>query len=160
MKSFYQNFINNLEYNSAEDLLYEKPYVEVTNNIEINVWPEYITKKSTPQGDIFIWAYHILISNKSIDIVKLTHRYWRIIDEAGNIQEVDDEGVVGEKPEIKPDSSFQYTSAVHLKLPSGIMMGKYKMQKLTNNDSKIEQEFSAIIPAFSLDLPNNKKILN
>jgi len=160
MKSFYQNFINNLEFNSSEDLLHEKPYVETTNNIEINVWPEYITKKSTAQGDIFIWAYHVLIANKSIDIVKLTHRYWRIVDEAGNVQEVDDEGVVGEKPEIKPDSSFQYTSAVHLKHPSGIMMGRYKMRKLTNNDSKIEDEFNAIIPAFSLDLPNNKKILN
>jgi len=138
-----------------QELLQEKPYVETTNQIEVSVWPEFIDKKTSVLGDLFIWAYHVRIVNKSATEIKLIGRFWRIIDECGNVQEIEGEGVVGEQPVILPNSSYQYSSGVHLKYPSGIMSGKYRIKKL-NNDEVIEIK----IPNFSLDIPSAKKILN
>ena len=148
---FQKNFANNIPI----ELLNEKPYSEITNNIEVSVWPEFIDKKSSVIGDLFIWAYHVRITNKSQIQVKLISRYWRIVDEHGNVQEVEGEGVIGEKPTININSSYQYSSGVHLKYPSGIMAGKYKIQNLVTND-----HFEIKIPTFSLDIPNNTKTLN
>ncbi|MBM3590625.1 MAG: Co2+/Mg2+ efflux protein ApaG [Alphaproteobacteria bacterium] len=138
-----------------QELLQEKPYVETTNHIEVSVWPEFIDKKTSVLGNLFIWAYHVRIVNKSATEIKLIARFWRIIDECGNVQEIEGDGVVGEQPVILPNSSYQYSSGVHLKYPSGIMSGKYRIKKL-NNDEVIEIK----IPNFSLDIPSAKKILN
>lgn len=148
---FQKNFANNIPI----ELLNEKPYSETTNDIEVSVWPEFVDKKSSVIGDLFIWAYHVRITNKSQVQAKLISRYWRIIDEHGNVQEVEGEGVVGEKPIININSSYQYSSGIHLKYPSGIMTGKYKIKNLVTNDF-----FDIKIPTFSLDIPNNTKILN
>lgn len=86
--------------------------------------------------------------------MKLINRYWKIIDEKGIIQEVNGEGVVGEKPVILPNNSFQYESGVHLRHPSGIMTGYYQMQK---NNGEI---FDVKIPTFSLDVPSIKPVIN
>ena len=120
----------NIKPNIPTELLFEKPYVADTNNIEVSVWPEFIDKKSSVLGDLYIWAYHIRITNKSEENIKLISRYWRIIDEFGNIQEVKGDGVVGEKPIILSNNSYQYSSGVHLKYPSGIMAGTYKIENL------------------------------
>jgi ApaG protein len=132
----------------------QRPYVAITENVEITVWPEFIDSKSSILGDLFIWAYHVRVDNKSSEAVKLTNRYWRIIDEKGLAQEVMGEGVVGEQPLIAAGSSYQYNSGVHLRYPSGIMTGHYQMQKASG---KI---FNAKIPAFSLDVPSIKPVIN
>jgi len=134
--------------------LLDKPYVSSTNDIHITVWPEYLDSKSSVIGDLFIWAYHIRIDNKSLENIKLVNRYWRITDEKGIVQEVNGEGVVGEKPLISPNSFFEYSSGVHLRYPSGIMSGHYQMQK-TNGEV-----FDLTIPTFSLDVPNIKAVVN
>jgi len=131
-----------------------KPYVAITNNIHITVWPEFIDSKSSAIGDLFIWAYHVRIDNKSSENLKLVSRYWRIIDEKGIIQEVNGEGVIGEQPLIAPNASYQYSSGVHLRYPSGIMTGKYQMRK----DSG--EIFDVKIPNFSLDVPSVKSVIN
>ena len=136
-------------------LMQEKPYTEITNQIEVCVWPEFIDKKTSFLGDLYIWTYLVRISNKSADEIKLISRYWRIVDECGNVQEIEGEGVVGEQPKIIPNSSYQYSSGVHLKYPSAIMSGKYRIKKLSNDEI-----FEIKIPNFSLDIPNAKKILN
>ena len=134
--------------------LLDKPYVSSTNDIHITVWPEYLDSKSSVIGDLFIWAYHIRIDNKSLENIKLVNRYWRITDEKGIVQEVNGEGVVGEQPTIAPNASYQYSSGVHLRYPSGIMTGKYQMQK----DNK--EIFDVKIPTFSLDTPSVKSVIN
>jgi ApaG protein len=80
--------------------------------------------------------------------------YWKIIDEKGTKQEIEGEGVVGEKPIIEPNSFFQYTSGTHLSYPSGIMTGHYGIKK---DDGAI---FNVKIPAFSLDVPSLKRTTN
>lgn len=133
----------------------DKSYFISTANIDIAVWPEFLDSKSSAVGDLFVWAYHVRIDNKSEDTVQLISRYWRIIDEQGVIQEVNGEGVIGEQPIIAPGGSYQYSSGVHLRYPSGIMTGKYQMKKITNN-----AVFDVVIPAFSLDVPTIRNVVN
>ncbi len=130
------------------------PYVLNTQNIEIKVRPEYVDSQYSLANNLYIWAYHVRIENKSDKIVQLVSRYWKIIDEKGNIQEVKGEGVIGERPILAPKAIFQYSSGVHLKYPSGIMYGHYEME--------IEggERFNVKIPAFSLDVPTMKGTLN
>jgi len=155
MKNFSQIFKDAEEFLIAPELLQEKPYVATTRNIEVSVWPEFIDRKTSQLSDLFIWAYHIRIKNKSSETIKLLSRYWRTIDECGNIQEVEGEGVVGVKPVITANNSYQYSSGIHLKYPSGIMSGKYYIENTSNKEI-----FEIKIPNFSLDIPSSKTILN
>jgi ApaG protein len=91
--------------------------------------------------------------------VKLVNRYWRIIDEKGIVQEVNGEGVIGEQPIIAANGSYQYSSGVHLRYPSGIMTGQYKMQKIGLVEPQ-DQSFDVKIPTFSLDVPGAKTVIN
>lgn len=129
-------------------------YIAITSDVEVNVWTEFVDSQLNQIGSLFIWAYHIRIDNKNSDDLRLLTRHWKIVDENGNIQEVDGEGVVGEKPLIKSKKSFQYSSGVHLRYPSGIMSGYYQMQK---NDGTL---LKVIIPSFSLDAPFYKTSIN
>ncbi len=129
-------------------------YTATTNNVEISVWPEFVDSQVTPIGNIFLWVYNVQITNQSKENIKLLNRHWRIIDENGITQEVDGEGVVGEQPQIIAGSMFQYSSGVHLRQPSGIMSGHYQMQKENG------ELFEVKIPAFSLDVPSIKNIVN
>jgi ApaG protein len=139
-----------------KNLMFEqKPYQKISKEIEISVWPEFIDSKVTGVGEIFIWSYQVRIENRNIFAVKLISRYWRIIDENGELQEVKGEGVVGEQPTINSQNSFQYSSGVHLTCPSGIMSGNYKMQNLENLEF-----FEVAIPPFSLDGVIHKSSLN
>jgi ApaG protein len=155
MKNFSQIFKNTEEFLIAQELLQEKPYVATTRNIEVSVWPEFIYNKMSQSGELFIWSYQVRIKNKSADTIKLLSRYWRTIDECGNIQEVEGEGVVGEKAIIAPNSTYQYSSGIHLKYPSGIMSGKYYIENTSNKEI-----FEIKIPNFSLDIPSSKTVLN
>lgn len=139
---------------SISSTVADKPYVAITNDVQITVWPEFLDSKSSILGDLFIWAYHVRVDNNSNEPIKLINRYWRIIDEKGSVQEVTGEGVIGEQPSIAPDASYQYSSGVHLRHHSGIMTGHYQMQK---NSGEI---FNVKIPAFSLDVPSIKPVIN
>lgn len=141
-------------FNLSSDVKLEKPYSIITQDVDITVWPEFIDSKLNPIENLFIWAYHVRIQNKSDEPIKLLSRYWRIVDANGIIQEVSGEGVIGEQPKILPQASYQYSSGVHLQSPSGIMMGHYQMQK---DDGII---FNAKIPHFSLDVPSSKGVVN
>lgn len=133
----------------------QKPYKNLSNEIEISVWPEFIDSKITSVGEIFIWSYQVRIENKNNFAVKLLSRYWRIINENGELQEIKGEGVIGEQPIISPQNSFQYTSGTHLCCPSGIMSGSYQMKNMEN-----EELFDVTIPAFSLDVNLSRLVLN
>ncbi len=142
-------------FNNRNDIF---SYNITTGNIEVTVWPEFIDSQINPLGNslgnLFVWAYHIRIDNHGDTSVKLLNRHWKIIDENGEIQEIDGKGVIGEQPNILPQKSFQYSSGVHLKHPSGIMTGFYEMKK--ENGEIVEVK----IPAFSLDLPSIKSVIN
>jgi ApaG protein len=129
-------------------------YKSSTSGIEVVVQPEYIDSQTSNGNSFFIWAYHVIIENKSDETLQLINRYWKIIDEDGSVQEIDGVGAVGEQPILAPNENFKYSSGVHLRNPSGIMSGYYGMKK---SDGKI---INIKIPAFSLDVPSIRAVIN
>jgi ApaG protein len=126
----------------------------ITNGIRVTVEPLYLEEESDPERGRFFWAYAIEIGNEGAGSVQLLARHWRITDGNGHVEEVRGHGVVGEQPEIDPGNSFSYTSGCPLSTPSGIMVGSYQM---VGADGEF---FCVDIPAFSLDLPDARPVLN
>ncbi len=129
-------------------------YSSVTNGIRVTVEPHYLEEESDPEQARFFWAYAIEIGNEGLASVQLLARHWRITDSNGQVEEVRGLGVVGEQPQIDPGEAFSYTSGCPLATPSGIMVGTYQM---VGADGEV---FSVDIPAFSLDLPDTRQVLN
>ncbi|MBX3598758.1 MAG: Co2+/Mg2+ efflux protein ApaG [Rhizobiaceae bacterium] len=129
-------------------------YKAVTRNIEVEVEPFYLEERSDPELRRYVWGYRVTIDNQSDELVQLLSRYWHITDGLGRVEEVRGAGVVGEKPELNPGDSYQYTSGCPLSTPSGIMVGKYTMRSRTG------ELFDVVIPAFSLDLPGILRTVN
>lgn len=129
-------------------------YRAVTRNIEVSVEPFYLEDRSEPSEDQYFWAYRVTIANNSDSFVKLLSRYWHITDGLGKVEEVRGAGVVGEQPELEPGDSYQYTSGCPLSTPSGFMVGKYTMADRGGST------FDVDIPAFSLDIPSEKRSVN
>ncbi len=122
-------------------------YRALTDDIRITVEPHFIEAQSNPIKSRFMWAYTVEIANLGVQSVQLVSRNWRIIDADGNIEDVNGEGVVGEKPMIAPSATFIYTSGCPLKTPSGMMSGSYIM--IWDDGTA----FEAQIPAFALLSP-------
>jgi ApaG protein len=129
-------------------------YQETTRAITVTVAPTYLDDQSSPEDSHFVWKYHVRIENGGPETVQLRNRYWRITDSLGRVQEVRGAGVVGEQPILQPGEAFEYTSGTPLKTPSGIMVGTYQMQTEEGDLFVVE------IPAFSLDLPDVRRVLN
>lgn len=129
-------------------------YRSTTRNIEVVVEPFYLEEQSEPDEQRYVWGYHIGITNRSDQRVQLISRYWHITDEYGTVDEVSGRGVVGEEPYIGPGHTYQYSSGCPLDAPSGIMVGSYKIR------SDSGDIFDVAIPAFSLDLPDSKRVIN
>jgi ApaG protein len=129
-------------------------YKAVTRGISVTVTPRYLPEESSPEAEQYFFAYTIEIINMSTEQVQLRTRYWKIIDGYGRIQEVRGAGVVGEQPVLGPGESFTYTSGCPLTTPSGTMQGSYLMV------TRGGESFDAEIPAFSLDMPQAKRVLN
>ena len=130
------------------------PYSEITQNIRVSVYTNYLEDQSEPDKNLWLWSYHILIENYNDINVQLMNRYWKITDSTGYIQEVQGEGVIGKQPNINPNNYFEYSSGTPLRVSSGFMTGNYEMKWENNKYFKIN------IPTFSLDVPSSNKIIN
>jgi len=129
-------------------------YEAITHKIRVRVTPEYVPAQSEPEDDYFFWAYNVEITNLGKETVQLKTRHWRITDANGRTEEVRGPGVVGEQPVLEPGQSFNYSSGCPLKTPQGLMVGSYQM--VGDNGRMID----VAIPAFSLDSPFNRPVLN
>jgi ApaG protein len=124
------------------------------HKVSVLVEPIYLEDHSDPSENSYLWAYKVKIKNNSRETVKLISRHWKIFDSNGNHREVIGQGVVGEQPIIEPGDEFEYTSGTPLKTTSGLMQGSYQMKSFNG------EEFEVIIPAFSLDIPDQKRTPN
>lgn len=129
-------------------------YQETTRALTVSVEPEFLPQHSRPDEAHYVWAYHVRIENHGAETVQLMRRYWRIIDGAGKVEEVRGAGVIGEQPILKPGDSFEYTSGAPLAVPGGFMSGTYEM---VAEDGSV---FEIVIPAFSLDCPDQPARVN
>jgi len=129
-------------------------YENVTHGVRVTVLPEFQRDRSEPDENRWFWTYTIEITNLGDEPVRLRARHWLITDAHGRRQEVTGPGVVGEQPLIGPGESFEYTSGCPLGTPSGFMAGSYRMEDAEGGFFDVE------IPAFSLDLPEIRRVLN
>ena len=129
-------------------------YEAITHQVKVTVEPTFDPERSDPDERRYFWRYAIEIVNLGDNPVTLMERHWRITDANGRQQEVRGPGVVGEQPTIAPGKSFKYTSGCPLTTPSGLMVGEYRMVDPAG------RSFDVSIPAFSLDFPEAKRVLN
>ena len=129
-------------------------YRAITRHIQVTVVPRYLEGESKPDEDRYFWAYTIEIVNMGPQTVQLQARHWEITDEQGRRQDVQGAGVIGEQPVLQPGESFQYTSGCPLETPSGMMVGTYQMVSAEG------ERFDIDIPAFSLDSPHGRRVVN
>lgn len=129
-------------------------YTAETEGVVVRVRPSYLAGQSDPAESRWVWAYQVEIVNLSGGPVQLVARRWTITDALGRVEEVRGPGVVGEQPVIEPGDSYAYASGCPLTTPSGSMVGAYFMQDAEG------RMFEAAIPAFSLDVPNSRRVLN
>ncbi|WP_061930221.1 Co2+/Mg2+ efflux protein ApaG [Aureimonas sp. AU22] len=129
-------------------------YQATTRHITVRVTPSYLSDQSDPSGGHWVFAYQVEIENGSRETVQLRARRWLITDARGRVEVVEGPGVVGEEPILEPGDSFTYTSGCPLTTSSGIMRGHYRMQSIDGTLFEVE------IPAFSLDAPADRRVLN
>lgn len=120
-------------------------YRELTHGIEVVAEPKYIPERSQPGMGSYFFAYEIRITNVEMGPVQLRSRHWIITDGAGQVHEVQGEGVVGEQPILGTGESFTYSSFCPLPTPTGNMRGTYTMESLEEG-----REFWIRIPLFFL----------
>lgn len=130
------------------------PYSAETDGIVVKVRPSFLAGQSDPDENRWVWAYQVEIVNLTPAPVQLMARRWIITDGLGRTEEVRGPGVVGEQPVIRPGDSYSYASGCPLSTPSGSMAGAYT---LTDDQGR---SFEAEIPAFSLDVPGERRVLN
>ncbi|PZO03592.1 MAG: Co2+/Mg2+ efflux protein ApaG [Alphaproteobacteria bacterium] len=129
-------------------------YEAETDGIVVRVRPSFLAGQSNPDAGRWVWAYQVEIVNLTGVSVQLMARHWIITDARGQVEDVRGPGVIGEQPVIAPGASYTYASGCPLTTPSGSMVGSYAMV-----DSE-GRSFDAAIPAFSLDVPGQRRVLN
>ena len=119
-------------------------YAATTEQVTVSVRPVYLDDQSDLFARRFVFAYFVQIENESDIEVQLLRRHWVIEHSSGRKAEVEGEGVVGQKPVIRPGEAHTYNSFCVLETMAGSMEGTYLMQR--PNGSR----FRAQIPQFHL----------
>ncbi len=119
----------------------------VTQGVRVRVESRYLSHQSSPASNRFVFAYTVTIANESRHTVQLESRHWVITDGRGKVEEVQGEGVVGEKPVLRPRQSFKYSSRCILETTWGTMHGSYQMHREDGG------AFDAAISPFLLRAP-------
>ena len=118
-------------------------------HVHVQAKATYLPEQSSVDGHRFMWAYDVVITNDSEQIIQVLNRYWKITDMRGKVEEVRGPGIVGLQPIIKPGKTFSYSSFAQLSTPQGTMEGHYEIQNLEDEAFQIE------IPKFVLICPSS-----
>lgn len=108
------------------------------------VEPQYLSEQSSPEEDLYAFAYTITITNTGDVPAQLIARHWIVGDARGHTDEVKGLGVVGNQPLLRPGESFQYTSGTRLHTPNGSMRGSFFCV------AEDGERFEAPVPEFAL----------
>lgn len=119
----------------------------VTEGVRVTVESVYLEDRSSPDDDVYAFAYLVTIANEGTRRVQLRRRHWVITDGNGHVEEVEGPGVVGEQPVLDPGEEHRYQSGAVLKTPVGTMEGTYEMHEAEG------RSFQAHIPRFPLQMP-------
>ena len=111
----------------------------------IEVMPQYLREQSSPEDDLYVFAYTITITNTGDIAAQLISRTWNVNDANGVTEKVKGLGVVGQQPYLKPGQAFAYTSGTRLRTPTGTMHGSFFCV------AEDGEKFEADVPMFVLD---------
>ena len=121
---------------------------QITQGIKISVLTTFEGTYFKNHKIHFAFSYEITIENQGKDSVQLISRHWEIFDSLNNIEIVDGEGVIGQKPVLKSGESHTYSSGCLLSSPFGSMKGHFNMVNFTTT-----KNFKLIVPSFKLSAP-------
>ena len=116
-----------------------------TYAMTVTVRPEYLPSRSAPADDIYVFAYHITVTNMGEMAAQVISRTWNINDANGMHEKVKGLGLVGQQPLLQPGEQFQYTSGCHLRTATGTMHGSFFCV------AEDGERFEVDIPIFVLD---------
>ena len=116
----------------------------LTNGIRVIAAAQFVPEQSDPDRGIHFYAYRIRIKNEGEQRSKLLSRHWIIIDAHSQREDVVDDGVVGEQPDLPPGDSFEYTSSCPMRTEWGTMEGTYTFEREDGT------RFDAVIGRFFL----------
>lgn len=114
-------------------------------HMTVEVTPQYLPDQSDPQGDYYVFAYTVTITNTGEVAAQVIARTWNVNDSNGRTEKVKGLGVVGQQPLLKPGQAFEYTSGTRLATPTGTMHGSLFCV------AEDGERFDADIPMFVLD---------
>ena len=125
-------------------------YRTVTRQIEVKAIPKFLPDRSSPENGYFFWAYTISLTNLGRETSSS-----RRGTGASPMRRPAAGGAAARASSASSRSSsrariFEYTSGVPLPTPSGFMIGSYGMV------TEAGEPFDIEIPAFSLDLPQDR----
>lgn len=121
---------------------------QVTQGIKISIETNFEGSIQQNYRLHFAFAYQITIKNQGKDAVQLLSRFWKIKDALYDTLTVEGEGVVGQKPVLKPGETHTYKSGCMLISPLGAMSGFFNMINFTST-----RKFRVAIPSFKLSAP-------
>jgi len=111
----------------------------------VEVVPQYLPDQSSPDDNLYVFAYTISITNTGEVPAQLVSRTWNVNDANGLTEKVKGLGVVGQQPFLKPGQTFQYSSGTRLRTPTGTMHGSFFCV------AEDGEKFDADVPMFVLD---------
>ncbi|WP_026976614.1 Co2+/Mg2+ efflux protein ApaG [Flavobacterium tegetincola] len=121
---------------------------QITRGIKISVLTSFEGTYIKNYQLNFAFSYQITIENHSKDSVQLMTRFWEIFDALNEKDTVMGEGVVGQKPVLRPGETYTYKSGCLLTSPFGAMKGYFNMINFTST-----RNFKVIVPSFKLSAP-------
>ena len=122
---------------------------QITKGIKISVESRFEGSFLKNQVPHHAFLYFITIENQSKDIVQLLSRHWKILESINRPQYVNGDGVVGQKPVLKPGEIHTYQSGCLITSPVGAMSGTYIMINFSS-----ARKFQVDIPNFKLSVPH------
>ena len=104
---------------------FESMEMKGSHNVLVEATPRFAPEHSDPKQGRWIFIYSIRIENQSDGPIRILVRHWEIVDADGDMNIIDDEGVVGCQPRLDPGESFEYESFCALPTAWGTMEGHY-----------------------------------
>ncbi len=100
-----------------------------TEGIRVEAQPQFLPTYSDSEAGRFVFGYRVRISNQGETRVRVTRRYWTIVDADGESHVVDQPGIVGQTPFLEPGTMFEYASFCPLPTEWGTMEGHYLVER-------------------------------